>query len=245
MMIDQSGMEKKYKTSISVIIPVYNDYNSINSTFKVIHDFLDDNFMEWEIIIIESGSTDGTTQLVDEIAGRFSNTTVFHQAKREGMGSAMKLGYSKCTNELVWKIVPDLPFDLKNIHRAMPCFPDLDYVYSYRINDRRSIKRRLMTLVYNVIIRKVLRLSVRHVNSSFIVLKRNVIDQIDIKSDGWFYQAELLSELKKKEYAFSEIPVSFLPRQKGRSTVSLITSLGVLKEMVSYLFKFYFVNILQ
>lgn len=244
MMIYQSGIGKRYKTSISVIIPVYNDYNSINSTFEVIHDFLDENFIEWEIIIIESGSTDGTTQLVDEIAERFRNTIVFHQAKREGMGSAMKLGSSKCTNELVWKIVPDLPFDLNNIHRAMPCFPKLDYVYSYRINDRRSIKRRLMTLIYNVIVRKVLRLSVRHINSSFIVLKRNVINQIDIKSDGWFYQAELLHKLKKKEYAFSEIPVNFLPRQKGQSTVSLITSLGVLKEMVSYLFKFYFVNIL-
>jgi len=230
-------MEGKYGISISVIVPVYNEEDLIDSAVRKIHDFLSDAFDDWEIVIVESGSTDRTPELVDSLAGELHSTHVYHQERREGMGSAVRLSYSKCTKELIWKIVPDLPFALANIHSAMPLFPAHDFVHSYRYPDSSSAGRRIMSWGFNLLATIVVGVKLRCVNSSFNVFKRSVVQNVEFISNGWFYQAEILAELGRANLAYTEIPVAVLPRTAGTSTVSVKTAFGILREMREYLGK--------
>jgi len=63
-------MEKKY--SITVLIPVYNEKQIIFSSINEINDFLKKNFKDYEILIIESGSTDGSFETCDEVAKKLN-----------------------------------------------------------------------------------------------------------------------------------------------------------------------------
>ena len=214
---------------------MYNEECLIDEAVRKIHAFLSDAFEDWEIVIIESGSRDRTPEIVDALARELYATHAFHQERREGMGSAVRLGYAKCTKELIWKIVPDLPFDLENIHAAMEFFPSHDYVHSYRYPDASSAGRRIMSWGFNTLATLCVGAKVRCVNSSFNVFKRSVVQDVEFLSNGWFYQSELLAELGRMNLKFTEIPVAVLPRTAGTSTVSVKTAFGILREMGDYL----------
>jgi glycosyltransferase involved in cell wall biosynthesis len=230
-------MKNKHNISISVIVPVYNEEDLIDEAVRKIHAFLAGAFNDLEIIVVESGSTDRTPEIVDALASELHSTRVYHQERREGMGSAVRLAYTKCTKELIWKIVPDLPFALDNIHTAMPFFPSHDFVHSYRYPDASSAGRRVMSWGFNLLATIVVGVKLRCVNSSFNVFKRSVVQNVEIISNGWFYQAELLAELGRSNLKFTEIPVAVLPRMAGTSTVSVKTAFGILREMRDYLGK--------
>lgn len=235
MSVPGAAMEDTYGMSMSAIVPVYNEEDLIEGAVRKIHDFLSGVFDDWEIIIVESGSTDRTPEIVDSLAGDLHSTHVYHQQRREGMGSAVRLAYSKCTKELIWKIVPDLPFALENIHVAMPLFPTHDFVHSYRYPEASSVGRRIMSWGFNLLATLVMGVKLGCVNSSFNVFKRSVVQNVEFMSNGWFYQAEILAELGRANLVYTEIPVAVLPRTAGTSTVSVKTTFGILREMRKYL----------
>ncbi len=95
-------MEKDY--SVTVIIPVYNEKNIIVSSLNIINDFLKHNFKDYEILIVESGSTDGSYDICDKVSSNLKNVKVIHEGARNGFGSALKVGYKNAKKDLVWRV---------------------------------------------------------------------------------------------------------------------------------------------
>ena len=100
------------------------------------------NFDKFEIIIIESGSKDGSAELCEKVSNNYKEVRVIQEKKRNGFGAALKIGYKQAVNELVWVITPDIPFALKSINKAIPFFKNVDCVLSYRVSDKRKVFRK-------------------------------------------------------------------------------------------------------
>lgn len=226
-------MEKKY--SISVIIPVYNEKEIIVSSVNTINDFLKQNFKDYEILIVESGSTDGSFEICDEVAKKLKPVKVIHEGARNGFGSALKVGYKNAQKDLVWLVTLDLPFPLQAVLKALPLLEKYDYVLSYRSQDNRKLARRFQSLVYNMIITTALGLKVKHVNSGFKLYRREHVASLDVMSNGWFIDAEVLFLLKEKNYSFEQIPVELIDRTEGRSSVGVFSFVSILKEMFDFI----------
>jgi len=226
-------MENKY--SISVIVPVYNERNLVVSSTDTINAFLKENFKKYEILVIESGSTDGSYELCDEVAKQNSSIKIIHEGSKNGFGSAVSLGYQNASMDLVWLITLDMPFPLDAVLNAIPYLEQNDYILSYRINDSRAFSRRIQSFVYNLILKIFLRLRVRHVNSGFKLYKRNVVADLRIMSKGWFVDAETLYLLKMKKKRYVQIPVELIDRSEGNSSVGAFAFVSVLKEMIAFL----------
>ncbi len=88
-------METHKNLSISCIIPMYNEETNVERIIRESESLFEQLSIDYEIIIIESGSTDDTWKKITEIMKNKRNIYAFHQDKREGMGSALRLGYSK------------------------------------------------------------------------------------------------------------------------------------------------------
>ncbi len=222
--------------SLSVIIPVYNEVDLLGEAVRTIDAFVKQHFSHYELVIIESGSTDGTGALCDQLATELSAVRVIHEGARNGFGSALKRGYKEATLDWVWFITADTPFPLESIVKAKALFGQYDCVLSYRSEDtRKSAFRKVQSVVYNTLVKTVLGLRVKHVNSAFKVFKREVIQSLPLISNGWFIDAETLYWLTQRKVRYTEIPVPLIDRTGGHSTITLSTPLTLLKELRRFL----------
>lgn len=226
-------MDKEY--SLSLIVPVYNEIELVQSSLIAINSFLESHFADYEIIVIESGSTDGTAQVCDRTAETLPRIKVIHEGARNGFGSALRLGYKTATKELIWLVTVDISFPLESIFQALPLLSEYDCVLSYRSKDVRGAHRRIQSFFYNLLVKTFLGLKVKHVNSGFKVFKRDVVKNIALLSNGWFIDAELLYRLKEKTASYIEIPVEVVERSTGRSSVSFFSPLSVLWELFIFI----------
>ena len=221
--------------SISIIIPVYNEIEIIESSISKISTFILDHFSNYELIIVESGSTDGSRELCDKLCAIHKNIKIIHESKRNGFGSALKFGFKNADEDLVCVVTLDLPFPLESIVKAVPYFSKYDCVLSYRSNDNRNWKRKLQSYVYNAIVKFMLGLKVKHVNSAFKIYKRESIQNMELISNGWFIDAEIIYLLQKKNISFIELPVELFDRTEGQSKISLSTPLTIIKELFTFM----------
>src|SRR5262249_28419671 len=99
--------------SVSVVVPIYNEVELTEPSLRTIHAFMKQHVEDFEIVVVESGSTDATGAICDRVAAELSNTRVFHEGQRNGMGAALRLGYENSTKSYVWLVTVDLPFPLE------------------------------------------------------------------------------------------------------------------------------------
>lgn len=223
--------------SISVIIPVYNEIKLVRKSLVKIDGFLSKHFSDYEMLVIESGSTDGTDKDCDHMSSRLFNMKVIHEGARKGFGSALRAGYRNASKDLIWLITVDLPFPLESVLKALPLLTDYDCILSYRSSDRRDIKRRLQSLIYCVLVRIFLGVEARNVNSAFKILKRKALRKIKLASNGWFIDAELVYRINKSGISSIEIPVPLVEDKSHETSVTFLTPLSMLKELFYFVLK--------
>lgn len=226
-------MHRSY--SITVIVPIYNEALLVESSVRTISEFMAKHFGDYEVILIESGSVDGSYEICDSLAGLLPKIRVVHEGKKSGFGSALKLGYRLATKDLVWLVVVDLPFPLESIHAAMPLFDANDCVFSYRNEDDREFLKRMRSSLYNILVKMILNVKVKHINSAFRVFKREVIQALPLISDGWTLDAEVLYEITRRNIKYAEIPVVLHDRTVGTTSVTIMDPFRMIYDLVRIL----------
>lgn len=207
------------QVAISAIVPVYNERELLLEAVAAIEACLAAHVCDYEIVIVESGSTDGTAEACDDLPRRFARVRVFHEGRRNGFGSAVRAGAALASKTWLWPLVVDLPFDLDTLAVALPLLDRCDAVLSYRSADPRGVYRRLQSAVFNVAARQLLGVRARHVNSAFKLVRADVFRALAPTSNGWLIDAELVSGLERGGYRYEEIPVALRPRAAGRSSI--------------------------
>lgn len=207
--------------SLSVICPVYNEAGLLVDATDKILVFLRQHFAEFELLLIESGSTDGSADLCDRIAQTHAEVRVVHEGAKRGFGSAVRLGYRSARKSLVWLITADLPFDLVHVLTAIPLLSKCDCVLSYRSEDPRSAGRRALSFVYGLAVKALVGLRAKNPNSAFKVMKRDVISTLALESNGWLIDVELLYQIERRGISYREIPVPLIDRTAGASSITL------------------------
>ena len=220
--------------SFTVIVPVYNEADLVIPSLARIEGFMGSWSTDYEILVIESGSTDGSGALCDEATRKSQNVRVIHEPTRAGYGSALRLGFANATKTFAWIVTLDVPFPLESILTAAPLLDSHDCVLSYRSADPRGIGRRFQSAIYNLLLHVLLGIRARHINSAFKVMRVSVVKEIPLRSAGWFIDAELLYRLQERGITCAEIGVPLVDRSAGASTVGLNTWVGVLREMARF-----------
>jgi glycosyltransferase involved in cell wall biosynthesis len=223
---------KTREYSISVIVPVFNEIELLERSIGQISSFMESHFDDYEILIVESGSEDGSAEVCDWLATNLPRITVLHEGKKAGFGSALKLGYVHAKKDLVWLIVVDMPFPLETILTALPLFSQYDCVFSYRSCDNRDLVKRFRSYVYNFLAKALLGLKVRHVNSAFRVFKREVIQNLSLITNDWTLDAEVLYEITNRKIPYAEIPVDLNDRKRGKTSITLSDPISMINGLL-------------
>lgn len=218
--------------SFSVIMPVYNEAATLDAGVRAVLAYFDGLNIPFEIIIIESGSSDDTGAKADEIARERPEVHVLHEGRRNGFGSAVRLGYQHAVMRWGWLITPDLPFPLRSLEEAIPLLDRYDAVLSYRAADNRSQYRKLQSVCFNRLVRTLFHVKARSINSAFKLLPVDLVRELHIRSRGWTIDAEIICILERRGVRYAEIGVPLHDRVAGASKIGFRTALRVVRELL-------------
>ena len=145
---------------ISVVLPAYNESDTLPVTVKDIHSFLISRDEDFQIVIVENGSTDNTTDVARKLSKKYSNVSYFHQPTAD-YGAALRRGFQESNGDVVVNFDVDF-YDLDFLERAVTLIRETKHnrpsivVGSKRAvgaRDERTAIRRLATFVFSTLLR--------------------------------------------------------------------------------------------
>ncbi|MCK4323535.1 MAG: glycosyltransferase family 2 protein [Armatimonadetes bacterium] len=222
---------------ISIVYPMYNEEDNIHRAVAMAQRELGlaaDG--DYEIVIVNDASTDRTGEIAQQLAACDPRVKVVHHPINRKLGGSIRTGLANSTGDIIIYMDADIPCDLAHVHEALPKFEQADVVVGYRTNRHEGVLRWMYTRTYNFLVRILLKVSVRDVNCPFKLFKRQVIKAMELHSEGSFIDAEMLAEARRLGFAIEQIPVEFIPRQAGESTLARPSVIvNIIREFFQYL----------
>ena len=199
---------------ISVIIPVYNERSTINEIIARVR-AVD---LEKEIIVVDDGSTDGTSQQLAEIGSQFDDVRILSHKKNTGKGSALRTGFAEATGEIIIVQDADLEYDPREYEALLVPILDgrADVVYGSRFLGGphrvlffwHYVGNKFLTLLSDAFSN----LNITDMETCYKVFKKEVLDDIQLKSNRFGFEPEFTMKISKKGFRVYEVPISYSGR---------------------------------
>ena len=207
-----------FRHSLSVVLPAYNEEQAIASTILEILDVLQNWIGDFEVIVVNDGSTDSTASIVAAIAESESHVRLISHVVNQGYGAALVSGFAAATKELTFFMDSDGQFDIRDISKFFPFIDTYDGVIGYRIHRQDSWLRKLNAWGWKWLVGFVLGVHARDIDCAFKVLRTEFLHAHPLETRGAMINAELLFKLKQAGCTYKEVGVHHLPRRGGQAT---------------------------
>ena len=209
--------------SISLFFPAWNEEDYVERSVTRALEVLPQLTSDFEIIVVNDASTDRTQEICDRLTARIPQLRVITHPVNLKLGGAMRTGLSASTKDIVVYSDIDLPFDLKELERALHLmkYLEADMICAFRF-DRTSEgpKRIAYSFAYNLLIRTLFGVHMKDINFSFKVMHRRVLEAVELNSMGSFIDAELVVKAIHQGFRVFQMGVDYFPRTRGISTLS-------------------------
>jgi len=205
-------------TPISLLMLVHNEAPVIEGVVRDYHREVIGRLPGSEFIVVEDGSRDGTTEILDGLRGELG-LTVIHRDERRGYTAAMREALSLPKHDLVFFSDSDGQHDPRDFWKLANRIRTADLVIGVKSPRRDPWYRIVISRVFNALIAAMFGLRVSDINSGFRLMTRRLVD--DLLRDEWRLRACIASELTIRAhcrgYAIAEVPVRHRARPFGRS----------------------------
>jgi hopanoid biosynthesis associated protein HpnK len=222
--------------SLSFVYPVYNEIENLPRLAPETQRIAEGLFADYEIVLVDDGSTDGSGSIIDQLASEHPCIRAVHHRRNRGLGAAITTGLAHATKDLVLYMDSDFPVSWQDARAILSAIsPEADLVIGNRLGRAEGPRREIMSWTYNQLIRWVFGLKVRDVNFAFKLIRAPVLQQMRLRSEGSFIDAEMLLEARRLQARIVEVPIKYHTRVAGQSTAaSNAVVLRILGEMWRY-----------
>lgn len=204
---------------VSIVIPVYNEKKTL---LKVLEKVEKSNTLglEKEIILVDDGSSDGTTEIMKELENKYQ---VIYHPRNLGKGAALKDGFKKSSGDIVLIQDADLELNPENYPRILKpiLYEKSDVVYGSRYQEHKPCSSphyylhyylggKLISYLTNLLYGSKL----SDVCCGYKVFKADILRGLKLESDGFGMEQELTVKTLKKGNKITEVPITYYPRRR-------------------------------
>ena len=239
-------MINRESLKLSIVIPCYNEKKTIEAILKkVIKSLNDYKFLNYEIIIVDDHSKDGTTELLKNLTFDEKIKTFFHESNL-GKGAAIHTALKHITGDITIIQDADLEYDPFDYNKLLlPFFEtNADVVYGSRFLGGGKYVRihffwhylanKTLTFICNLFTN----LNLTDMETGYKVFKTSVLKSILLQEKTFSFEPEVTIKLAKKKFKFYEVPITYNGRsyEEGKK-IGLKDAFIALKTIILYSFK--------
>lgn len=227
------------KIHVSLVIPVYNEATILERNVKKAIKSIEKITNEYEIIIAEDGSDDGSDLIASRLAKPNKKIIHLHSDKRLGKGLALSKAFKTSRGQILAFLDADLSADLSYLKEMTKKIElGYDFVIGSRYIKGSKTKRKFIrnssSLLYNWLCRNIFSLDIHDFQCGFKAFKRDsLLKIIDCaESKDWFWDTEILIKGSKKGYKIVEIPIEWADREESKVKLyrdGIVMLLNILK----------------
>jgi dolichyl-phosphate beta-glucosyltransferase len=222
-------MDQAAAYDVSIVIPAYNEEQRLGRFLADTIRLTDDSDLRFEIIVVDDGSHDSTVEVANNLARGRGNVHVLELAKNRGKGYAVRRGLLAARGEIRCFLDADGATGAKEILRLLPLMEQYDMVFGSRIKQEKGQElvrrwyRHFIGLVFNLVLKSVLRLPFLDTQCGFKMIRANVVDRLvsRLYINGFGFDMELVYLAHRAGFKCHEVPVSWV--HQGGSKVNLVT----------------------
>jgi glycosyltransferase involved in cell wall biosynthesis len=204
---------------LSVFFPAYNDAGTIASlvitSVKVAATLTDD----YEVIVINDGSTDDTAKILDELARIYpDHVRIVHHGKNRGYGGALRTGFATARKDFVFYTDGDAQYDPAEMTLLWAKMrDDVDWVNGWKISRSDPLHRIIIGRLYHHMVKLLFGLKVRDVDCDFRLMRRRIFDVVRLEKDSGVICLEMMKKFQDAGFRVAEHPVHHFHRAYGKS----------------------------
>lgn len=208
----------KQRPSISAFFPAYNDGGTIGSLVVTTLQTLSELSDDYEVLVVENGSTDYTVEVLEDLAQRYDHFRYLAHRQALGYGGALRIGFRECQKDLVFYTDGDAQYDPRELKLLLPAMTDdVDVVNGWKIERHDPLHRIIIGRMYHHFVKFIFGFTLRDVDCDFRLIRRTVFDVIDLDSPDGTICLELVKKLQDAGFRFAEVPVHHYHRTYGKS----------------------------
>jgi glycosyltransferase involved in cell wall biosynthesis len=212
----QPGLRKA--TGLSVFFPAYNDSGTIASLVIVAVRTARRLTDDYEVIVVNDGSADGTADILSELSALYPQVRVVHHERNRGYGGALRTGFAAATREVVFYTDGDAQYDPAEMEALWRRFDEnTDLVNGYKISRSDPFHRIFIGRLYHHTVKLLFGLGVRDVDCDFRLMRRSIFDRVSLTKNSGVICLEMMKKIQDAGFRIAEVPVHHYHRAYGKS----------------------------
>jgi glycosyltransferase involved in cell wall biosynthesis len=240
-----SGTSQKVDFSITIIIPAHNEEKRLLTSMQRIIDYCTLQHWDYEVVIVEDGSTDGTVDVIHDLISKDNRIKFISNKERLGKGRAIKHGVFTAEKKYISYMDADLSTDPSELKRLIPFIDEFDIVVGSRILRGelppidRPFTRSFLSHCYSKLFRNMFRtVSVYDPQCGLKLFKSHAAHTLlsQIETNGFAFDCEVLVKASRLGLTIKEVPIIW--KHSYGSKVSLLHEIAVMaKDLLSVWYK--------
>ncbi|HOX38821.1 MAG TPA: glycosyltransferase family 2 protein [Candidatus Brocadiia bacterium] len=228
---------------LSIVIPAYNEQDRLGASVARITEFLSARHPDYELLIVDDGSSDGTAGIAEELTQANPKIRLVRNPANRGKGFAVRNGMMEAAGDPILFSDADLSTPIEEIEKMLPLAARNDVVFASRglpdsdLEVRQPLARHLTGRFFNLVIRLFFIPGVKDTQCGFKLFRRAAARELFGRAtvDGWAFDVEVLAIAHKLGMSMAEVPVKW--RNAPGTKVKLSHSFRILSELARIWFR--------
>lgn len=200
---------------LSVIIPVYNEEQSLPILVERLVKTFENNNIKGNIIVVNDGSTDETWKISEGLSKKYNNVMILHHRTRKGKTAALHTGFENASGDILAMIDADLQYAPEDLPKLLELIHQgYDVVNGWRKHRNDPILKKIPSSIYNIVSRISFGTALHDFNSGFKVFKREILEDINLRTGQHRF---ILNLAHHKGYRVGEVEIQHSPRKLGKT----------------------------
>jgi glycosyltransferase involved in cell wall biosynthesis len=217
---------------LSVIIPCFDEEpnvaDAVRASLRAAAEFAAD----YEVVVVDDGSTDGTARVARQFLEADRHVRLIVRAGNGGYGEAVRTGLRAARMPWVLLTDADERFDVEHLEDFVPHARSSDVVVGWRVMRQDPLGRRVRAALWNRLLRRLFKLPVHDVDCAFKLIRRDLLERLELVSSGSMINAELLVRSLAAGGRVAEVPVRDRPLVAGERIAGPTSLLRAFRELI-------------